>query len=67
MRMYSIAVLWMVTGISAVLGQARLPSILFDSVSKDMGRITQGEVGRLVFSFSNKGGAVLEIFGVEPT
>jgi hypothetical protein len=67
MRIYSIVFLWVVAGISAVLGQSKSPSILFDSISKDMGRITQGEVGGQVFSFSNRGGATLEIFSVEPS
>jgi hypothetical protein len=59
--------LWMLTAFSAIADQAKPPAIVFDSISKDLGRITQGEEGRHVFSFSNKGSGNLEIFSVEPS
>jgi hypothetical protein len=52
--------LWLFAGIST-----KSPTIVFDSVNKDLGKITQGEVARQVFSFSNKGSSILEIIGIE--
>ncbi len=67
MRLFSIVILWMLAGIPPVSGQAKAPSIAFDNVSRDLGRITQGEAVRQVFSFSNKGSGTLEIISVEPS
>ena len=65
MRKWFIILLLFLPGISAVSGQARLPAIAFDRISKDLGRITQGEPARHVFSFSNKGNGTLKILGIE--
>ncbi len=43
------------------------PAITFDSTVKDFGNVTEGEVLKHVFTFSNTGGAELEIFKVEPS
>ncbi len=44
-----------------------MPAISFESVSKDAGRVTQGETVKQVFNFINKGTGILEIKGVEPS
>ena len=67
MRIFSLILLWILAGIPAVSSQVKSPSIVFDSLNRDLGRITQGEVGRHVFSFSNKGAGILEVFSVEPS
>ncbi len=58
-------IVWVLAGYA--FGQAKMPAISFDSVSRDVGRVTQGEVVRQVFSFINKGTGILEIKGVEPS
>jgi hypothetical protein len=42
------------------------PIIEFDSVTKQVDKVTDGEVVSLVFTFTNKGDAQLEILAVEP-
>ncbi len=43
------------------------PAIVFDSPAKDFGKVTEGEVLKHVFTFSNQGGSMLEILKVEPS
>jgi hypothetical protein len=57
--------IWMLAGLSFVSGQTSAPSIVFDSTSKDLGTIAQGEVAKPVFVFRNDGTGVLEINSVE--
>jgi len=65
MRIYCAMFVWLLAG--SAFSQAKMPAISFDSVSKDAGRVTQGEVVRQVFTFINKGTGILEIKGVEPS
>jgi hypothetical protein len=59
--------IWMLVGLSIVTGQTRNPSIIFDNTSKDLGRITQGEIAKHIFAFRNEGTGMLEIKSVEPS
>ena len=61
-----LAFLSMMTGLRSTIADAGVPSIQFDSLSKDLGKITQGEIATHTFSFTNKGGGILEIASVEP-
>jgi len=51
----------------ASVGQARAPSIIFDSVSVDVGKVTEGAQLRHVFNFCNEGDIPLEISRLSPT
>ncbi len=56
--------IWMLAGLSVVIGQTRTPSIVFDATSHDLGTIDQGDVAKHVFTFRNEGTGTLEIKGV---
>jgi hypothetical protein len=43
------------------------PTIVFDSTTKDFGKVTQGETLKHIFKFTNKGNATLEIASAEPS
>ena len=43
------------------------PMIVFDSPSKDFGKVTEGQVLKHIFKFTNKGTATLEILNAEST
>lgn len=45
--------------------QDKAPVIAFDHLSKDFGKVTEGQVLKHVFRFTNKGPVPLEIFKVE--
>jgi hypothetical protein len=66
-RLLLIAWILLVPGSLLLFGQGKIPTIVFDSQSKDFGQVTAGEVLTHVFKFTNKGQAVLEIFQVRPT
>jgi hypothetical protein len=57
----------LVLGFASLYGQEKAPNIVFDGVTKDFGKATAGETLTHVFSFTNKGNAVLEIVQVRPT
>jgi len=42
------------------------PSIAFDGLAKDFGKVIEGAPLKHIFKFTNKGSATLEIFKVEP-
>ena len=67
MRVNSAVFMWLLAGLAAALGQAKVPSINFDSTGMDAGKVTQGETIKQRFAFTNKGGATLEIKGLEPS
>ncbi len=43
----------------------KAPTIVFDSLNQDFGRVMEGELLKHVFTFTNKGTATLEILKVE--
>jgi hypothetical protein len=45
--------------------QDRQPVIVFDSLTKDVGRVNEGDTIKHVFRFANKGQAQLSILDVE--
>jgi hypothetical protein len=51
----------------ALWGQDEAPSMVFDGLAKDFGKVMQGEMLKHVFSFINKGSSTLEILGVGPS
>jgi hypothetical protein len=57
----------LIVGLTALSGQDKAPSIVFEDSVKDFGKVLQGETLKHVFSFSNKGSTTLEILSVEPT
>ena len=65
MRYWAAILIWIAAGLTPVAAQAKRPSVVFDSISKDLGRLTQGEAARWVFAFSNKGTGTLEILSVK--
>jgi hypothetical protein len=67
MRYCAAFVIWVVAGLSPVAGQVKKPAIVFDSIIKNAGTITQGEIAKQVFTYTNKGTAPLEIISVHPT
>ncbi len=42
------------------------PAIVFDSETKELGRVREGEDLKQVFKFTNKGQGQLEILNVQP-
>ncbi len=50
-----------------VHAQEKAPQIVFDNQTKDFGKVTEGELLKHVFRFTNKGNATLEIIKVEPS
>jgi hypothetical protein len=56
---------WMVAGLCVVAGQTGSPSIVFESTSRNQGKIAQGEIAKQVFAFRNEGTGTLEITSVE--
>ena len=67
MRYGPAILVWTVVGMASVYGQAKKPSIVFDSITKEAGKVTQGETVKQVFTFTNKGSGTLEIINVRPT
>ena len=67
MRLCSALLMGLLAGLATVVGQARIPSIAFDSVSKDIGKVVQGETIKQIFTFTNKGTGTLEIKSLEPS
>jgi hypothetical protein len=64
-RLLSILVIAVGAGSFGLAAQAKGPTIVFDSQSKDFGKVMQGETLKHVFKFTNKGSGMLEIFNVE--
>jgi hypothetical protein len=64
MRLLVSVLVWTVASLTNVIGQGKGPSISIENSSRDLGKVTQGEVIRQVFAFSNKGSGTLEILGV---
>ena len=55
----------MVAGVVSLLALENAPNIAFESNTKDFGKITQGQVLKHVFKFTNKGTGTLEIHSAE--
>ena len=53
-------------GATSLTAQERIPTIVFESLVKDFGKVTEGETLKYTFKFANKGQATLEILKVEP-
>jgi hypothetical protein len=66
-RFCSVTWIYLTFGLTALSGQDRAPSMIFDSPTKDFGKVIQGEMLKHVFSFSNKGLTTLKILSVEPS
>jgi len=59
--------LWVTLTIAPVLlpAQGKIPIIVFDSLTKDVGSVVEGQTLKHVFKFTNKGTALLEIIRAE--
>jgi hypothetical protein len=60
MRHHFCIFLWLLAA-SAAFSQSKPPLIVFDSISKDLGKVTQGQAAKGMFVFSNRGSGMLEI------
>jgi hypothetical protein len=61
--------MWMclVAGQIALGEQDKAPSMVFDSLVRDFGKVMQGETIKHIFRFSNNGSSTLEILAVGPS
>jgi len=46
--------------------QQKTPTIAFDSESKELGKVWEGDELKQIFKFTNKGAGQLEILNVQP-
>ncbi len=65
MRIRSAILIWLLTVSTGAVCQSKGPLAVFENYSRDAGTVTQGEIIRQVFLFTNKGSGVLEILNVE--
>jgi hypothetical protein len=62
----TISLAWVVfLAVAAGVAQQKGATIVFDSQSKDFGRVLEGEPLKHVFKFSNRGSGTLEILNIE--
>jgi hypothetical protein len=66
MRYFAVILILLLAGFP-LNGQANIPSIVFDASAGDAGKVTEGEIAKQIFAFSNKGTGILEIKNVRPT
>ena len=66
-RLAMIAVTILAIGLLVQAAQEGTPTIVFDTMAKDFGKVTEGEALKHVFTFTNKGTARLDILKVEPS
>ncbi len=57
----------LVLGAVILRAQDKSPAISFEGLTKDFGKVTEGETLKHIFRFTNKGDATLEIFNVAPS
>ena len=66
MKRWGLALGAMLTfGLVLLPAQGKLPIIVFDSLTKDLGPVVEGQTLKHVFRFTNKGTALLEIVRAE--
>ena len=56
----------LVAGFVPLFARQKTPTIVFDSDSKDVGRVWEGDQLKQIFKFTNKGDGQLEILNVQP-
>jgi len=66
-RLIPIIVIIVTTSMLPLSAQQKGPVIEFETLTKLAGKVTDGEIINLVFKFTNKGDAQLEILAVEPS
>jgi len=65
MRFHSAVLVWVLAVLACGTGQqAKSPSLEINSTDIDVGKVTQGETIKHVFSFTNRGPGTLEILNV---
>lgn len=62
---FAVCALVLVAMVWPAAAQESRPTIVFDSLTKDFGRVIEGEAVKHVFKFANKGNAPLDILNVE--
>jgi len=68
MQRFSLAIFGVLSAaIFPVLAQDSAPQIVFESQTKDFGKVIEGAPLKHIFRFANKGNAALEIVKVEPS
>lgn len=67
MRFNAAILIFIAAGLPFASGQTKRPIIAFDRVTMDAGTVTQGEIAKRVFTFTNKGTGTLEVLSVQPT
>lgn len=65
-RLFPVFLLFAVACFAASSGE-KIPTLVFESATKDFGKVTEGETLKHVFKFTNKGEATLEIRNAEPS
>lgn len=62
-------IFWIIlsAGVFSLPAQEKRPSIVFENLFADRGKVTEGEIIKHIFKFANKGDATLEILKVEPS
>jgi hypothetical protein len=65
MRLFFALLFSMATFSTSGLDQAKGPELQIDTINRDVGRVSQGEIIKQIFAFTNKGAGVLEILNVE--
>lgn len=56
----------LVIGFLPLFAQQKAPAIVFDSETKDLGKVQEGDEIKQLFKFTNKGQGQLEILHVQP-
>jgi hypothetical protein len=55
-----------VTGFVPLFARQKTPMIVFDSDTRDLGKVWEGDELKQTFKFTNKGDGQLEILNVQP-
>jgi hypothetical protein len=67
MKQLMIGIILFLLAAVPLAAQDKAPVLVFESQTKDFGKVNEGAPIKHVFKFANKGDAVLEIFKVEGT
>jgi hypothetical protein len=67
MKIAPIAIVILLLAVSPLLAQTGGPALVFESATKEFGKVAEGTILKHVFKFTNKGSSTLEIFKVEPS
>lgn len=66
-RITTLLCLLLIVSLVTILAQDKAPTIAFESLTKDFGRVIEGQGLKHIFKFKNNGQGLLEILKVEPS